>query len=94
MEIPVNTAVDTVYNAAVERVINGLQTQQQVTITRSDINHEQAKKLCDAFYAKGYHHEIRIHSNNYGAVFFYCVTISKIPYRSKDAMFGWSEYVR
>lgn len=70
MEIPTNTAVDTAYENAVKRVVTGLQTSNSVTITRGDINQEQAMRLCDAFYNKGYHHEIRIHTNNYGAVFF------------------------
>lgn len=94
MEIPVNTAVDTVYEKAVATVIEGMKENNEVTITRSNINKEQAIKLCDAFKSKGYHHEIRMHTNNYGAVFFYCVTISKTPIRTNDARFAWSEYVR
>lgn len=94
IEIPTNETKDLVLEKAVEKVVEKLKTNNDCTIYRDEINKEQAIKLCDMFRAKGYHHEIRIHTNNYGAVFFYCVTISKTPVCSNDARLAWSEYVK
>lgn len=95
IEIPQNNTKDEVLENAVKRVLDDFAKGKDYSqITREfGINKEQAIKLCGLFKSKGYHHEIRMHSNTYGRTFFYCVNISKTPIRSSDAMMAWSEYV-
>ena len=95
MEIPTNTAVDNTIELAVEYIVKELANNNQATITWMNnkigrvLNEQQAYQICAMFKAKGYHHEIRMHSNPY-KTFFYCVTISKTPIRSNDARCAWS----
>lgn len=93
VQIPVNTTMDNALEEAAQYIINTLKNNNRAQVTRSKINKEQAYKLCDMFKEKGYYHEIRMHSNDHGAVFFYCVNISKTPIHSDSARLAWSEYV-
>ena len=94
MEIPVNVQKDEVLESAISTILSTLKEKNSCTLYNDKLNKMQALLLCDMFYKKGYHHEIRIHRNGWGYTFFYCVTISKTFIRSDDARFAWSENVR
>ena len=93
MEIPVNVQKDEVIEGAISTILNTLKEKNSCTLCRDRINKAQALLLCDMFYKKGYHHEIRMHHNGL-ITFFYCVTISKTPVCTNDARLAWSENVR
>lgn len=93
MEIPVNVQKDEVIECAISTIVNTLKEKNSCTLYNDRLNKIQAKLLCDMFYEKGYHHEIRMHSYN-NRQFFYYVTISKTPVCTDDARCAWSENVR
>lgn len=101
MEIPENKTIDTTIEKAVKYICDQLKKNNTASVSwyrecnhiGADLNKAQAIEICKQFKAKGYYHEIRMHSNNGGKVFFYCVNISKTPIRTNDTRMAWSVYV-